>query len=287
MPAERACERAGLRETERHADLRHRPIPVGKQHLGTLDAASDEVAMRRCAERVLEGAGKMEWAQPRDLGERRERHVLREVLLDEFRDPMALPSRKPAAVIIRVELAACLTSIETKKLVGKQDAQGFCILLPPDSRLAAALVPELRCDGPQTGVAEIQARLELGLGKAQLWIEQRAARIDDEISDPREHARTLPAVEAVPAWDEAQAAADVPQGRLRQALDQRLAVVALAALDHDEQMACRACAVFERLAPHDLDGVHLDSGPPGDFASRDIPWCELHRSASNGRRDGA
>src|SRR5689334_4395431 len=149
MPAERACERAGLREAERHADLRHRPIPVGEQHFGALDAASDEVAMRRCAERVLEGAGKMKRTQPRDLGARRERHVLREVLLDELRDPITLPSGKLAAVIIRVGWVACRTSVETKRLVGEQDAQGFCILPLPGSRLAAALVLELRCDGPQ------------------------------------------------------------------------------------------------------------------------------------------
>src|SRR5262249_30263954 len=127
------------------------------------------------------------------------------------------------------------TVVETQQLVREHDAERFGVL-PVTRPGGASLRLELLRRFPQILVEEVQARLELGLGELQLGIEHRPARIDVEVGDARERPRFLPAGNPVPGRNEAQPAAELVQGGLWQALDDRLAVIALSTFAHDEQV---------------------------------------------------
>ena len=73
--------------------------------------------------------------------------------------------------------------------------------------------------------------------------------IDIEIGDTRQHPRYLPSVEAMPGRHEAELAVEFAQGRLWQALDQRLAVMSFGPFVSDQQMSPGLKATFECLAP--------------------------------------
>src|SRR5206468_7082283 len=125
---------------------------------------------------------------------------------------------------------------------------------------------------PQVLVEEEKTRLELDFGKTQLGVDQRPTRIDIEISDPRQHPWLLPAEKPMAGRNEAQFAAEVPQGRRRQTFDQRFPVIARGAFTHDQQVMRRPDSVFERLVPDDLNGVRPDSVPCRDVTTCDVRW---------------
>jgi hypothetical protein len=90
--------------------------------------------------------------------------------------------------------------------------------------------------------------------------------------------RSLPAEIPVAGRNEAQSAAERVQGRLRQAFDHGLAVIALSALAHDEQMTRWPESVFERLTPDHFDRVGLDSIPcrvDAWFHKRNFEGCSF------------
>src|SRR3984957_15021396 len=278
--AERRREGARLREADREPDLRHAPV-AGQQGLGALDAPAGEIAQRRHAEGLLEDAREVERAQLRDLGEARQQDILRQVLLDIFADARPLPGCEPAADIgLRVRRAA----VEPQQLVCQQNAERLAILLLPGRTVGGMRRLELRGDRPQVAVVEVQPRLELGFGETELGVEQGSTRVDVEIGHAREQARLLPAIQAVAARHEAQPAAEFASRRFRQTLDQRLAVVTLAALRHDQEMARGAQLKFVRLAPRHRDGVGRNSVPPRDVALRDIGRRELNWRAGKARQ---
>ena len=93
--------------------------------------------------------------------------------------------------------------------------------------------------------------------------------------------RSLPAEIPVAGRNEAQSAAERVQGRLRQAFDHGLAVIALSALAHDEQMTRWPESVFERLTPDHFDRVGLDSIPCRDVAACNIRWVKLNDGRKN------
>ena len=82
--------------------------------------------------------------------------------------------------------------------------------------------------------------------------------------------RSLPAEIPVAGRNEAQSAAELVQGRLRQAFNHGLAVIALSAFAHDEQMTRWPESVFERLTPDHFDRVGLHSIPCRDVAACNI-----------------
>src|SRR6266481_8497499 len=109
-------------------------------------------------------------------------------------------------------------------------------------------------------------------------IDARSARIDVEISDSRQHPRFLPAEKTVTGGYEAQLAAEFTQRRFRQALKQRLAVVPLLTLAHDEQVTWRLESIFVRLTSDDFHGVGLDS-----TQRPQITTCNVWRGNTNDR----
>src|SRR5258708_38776154 len=103
-------------------------------------------------------------------------------------------------------------------------------------------------------------------------IDARSARIDVEISDARQHPRFLPAEKPVTGGYEAQLAAEITQRRFRQALKQRLAVVPLLALAHDEHVTWRLESTFVRPTSYGFPGVGLGSTHPPQMPTWHVRW---------------
>jgi hypothetical protein len=80
--------------------------------------------------------------------------------------------------------------------------------------------------------------------------------------------------------------AEFVQRRFRQAVNARLAVVPLRQLGHHQQVTPRLEAVFEWLAPGELDGFRLKSIPGCDLTARDVGWSNLNDGARRARRTG-
>src|ERR1700730_299470 len=83
------------------------------------------VAMRRTAEGLLEGGGKMIEAQMAQLCESGQRNILREMLLDEFRHALLLPHWQAATK--RHRRSGC-RSLQADQFVHQYDAQRLRIL---------------------------------------------------------------------------------------------------------------------------------------------------------------
>src|SRR5215831_7674911 len=145
---------------------------------------------------------------------------------------------------------------------------------------------ELERGLPQVVVEEEEPRRELAFGETQLGVDQRSSRIDVEIGDACQLARLVPGGEPVTGGNEAQCPAELLERGARQSLHQRLAVVPLGALAHDQQMARRPEAGLERLTPDDFDGVGPDSIPCRDLTARDIRGGKLYDGPESGRRNG-
>src|SRR5260221_7166569 len=89
-------ERAGLAEPDIERDLGHRARRHRQQRLRLFDASVGVIAVRRDAEGLLEGAGKMERAQASEVGQGGERYRLREGLVDVLSDDPSLPAGEAA-----------------------------------------------------------------------------------------------------------------------------------------------------------------------------------------------
>ena len=233
--AERRRKGAGLAKAQIDPDLRHRHRGIGQQRLGLLDAQAAHVAVRRQAEGLLERPHEMKGAQPHDVGQRGQRNVVREVLLDVLRNLLLLPAGEPASNVLPFGSGAV---VETQQLVHHHDAERLGILALIDTRILGLRL-ELGGCLPQVLVEEEQTRLELPFGKTQLGVDQWAAWIDVEVGDARQHPRLLPAEKPVAGGNEAQLPAEIVQGRRRQTFDQCLAVIPLRAFGHDQQMMGR------------------------------------------------
>src|SRR5712691_6102331 len=158
--------------------------------------------------------------------------------------------------------------------MGQHDAESFRIALLRPARVLC-LCLELECRFPHGLVEKIEARLELGFGKMQLRIQQWAARIEVEKGNTVERPRRLPAAELVPAWDQAQLAAERVQHRRRRAVDERLAFNPLRPFGHDYQVTRRLVAEFEPLTPRELDRLRPDPIPFGELTTCDVGRSHL------------
>jgi hypothetical protein len=80
----------------------------------------------------------------------------------------------------------------------------------------------------------------------QFLIEQGAGGIDVKMNDPRKYARRLMLGKSMAGRHKAQSPGQFAQPRFRQTLDEGLAIGALAALVHDQQMEGRRRSHFKR-----------------------------------------
>src|SRR5580704_4224682 len=90
-----------------------------------------------------------------------------------------------------------------------------------------------------------------------------------EMNDARKYPGGLPLGKTMAGRNEAQSPGQFAQPRGRQTLDESLAIDALAALVHDQQMERRCRRDFEWQAVRDLEGLRIDAGP-GRCTSEDV-----------------
>src|SRR6516164_5236662 len=221
-------------------------------------------------------------AQSCDVSQCRQRDIVRKMFLDVLRHFLLLPAGQAAA---NRPLGEAGTVVETQKLVHEHDAQRLYVLLLPRAWIDR-LRFELERGLPQVVVEEEEPWRELAFGETQRGVDQRSAWIDVEIGDACQLARLVPGGEPVTGGNEAQCPAELLERGARQSLHQRLAVVPLGALAHDQQMARCPEAGLERLTPDDFDGVGPDSIPCRDLTARDIRGGKLYDGPENGRRNG-
>jgi hypothetical protein len=88
-------ERARLAEPDVECDFRHRQLALRQQVLGPLNTAVGQIAVRRDAERLLERAAKMVWAELDQPGQERQRDSVGKMLLDILRQLLSLPPGEP------------------------------------------------------------------------------------------------------------------------------------------------------------------------------------------------
>src|SRR5258707_6896867 len=228
------------------------------------------ISVRRQAEGMLERPGEMVGTEPRQLGEGRERDVVRETLLDIGRHALLLPRRKASPTDGPAESGI---TADASQLVRQHDAERFGVLRV--HRVWVDLRLELERNLPEIAIVKEQARLELDLAEPQLGIGERPARIDVEIGCTRQRARLLPSAKVIPGRYEGQFLREIAQGRPGQAFNKGLTVVALRELCSNEQMAASLESIFERRVPHDLDRFDLHSRPsrgmaPDNFRRRKV-----------------
>src|SRR5262249_39615522 len=84
-------------ETDVKSDFRHRQFALRQQALGAFDAPAGKISMWRHADGLLKGAGKMERAELRQLGQRGQGDVLGEVFVDVLHQLLLLPVGEPTA----------------------------------------------------------------------------------------------------------------------------------------------------------------------------------------------
>src|SRR6266404_1735538 len=189
------------------------------------------ISVRRQAEGMLERPGEMVGTEPRQLGEGRERDVVRETLLDIGRHALLLPRRKASPTDGPAESGI---TADASQLVRQHDAERFGVLRVHRVRVDLRL--ELERDLPEIAIVKEQARLELDLAEPQLGIGERPARIDVEIGCTRQRARLLPSAKVIPGRYEGQFLREIAQGRPGQAFNKGLTVVALRELCSNEQV---------------------------------------------------
>ncbi len=220
------------------------------------------ISVRRQAEGMLERPGEMVGTEPRQLGEGRERDVVRETLLDIGRHALLLPRRKASPTDGPAESGI---TADASQLVRQHDAERFGVLRVHRVRVDLRL--ELERDLPEIAIVKEQARLELDLAEPQLGIGERPARIDVEIGCTRQRARFLPSAKVIPGRNEGQLLREIAQGRPGQAFNKGLTVVALRELCSDEQMAGSPESILERRAPRDLNRFYIQARPGLGMAS--------------------
>src|SRR4029077_8455462 len=145
---------ARLAEANRQSDLGHRRSRPGEQRLGAIDAPAGVVAVRRYAERLLEGPAEMVGAQAYELGKVRQRYRIGQVIFDVGGDDALLPTGKTAA---HGALARRAGAVKAHQLMGKHAAEGL------DVAAVVRLRPfdqpnKLLCRGEHMRILEEEAR---------------------------------------------------------------------------------------------------------------------------------
>src|SRR6516164_11353248 len=112
------------------------------------------------------------------LGQGRQGDVLGKVFVDELRQVLLLPFRKPAANVRHRRQAAF---VHAHEFASQNDAKRFGIGGLPLIR-TPHLRPELGSGLPESAVEKQQARAKLDFGKAKVGLQQRAAWVDVEMS---------------------------------------------------------------------------------------------------------
>src|SRR5712672_1521589 len=234
------------------------------------------VSVRRDAEGALERAAEMVRAKPCQLGHRRERDVIGNMLLDIVRHTLLLPVREAATAD---GPAVCSVAVDPYELVRQHDTERFGVLARHRARVFDQRL-ELESGLPECAIVKEQARLELDLAEPQCRIGERSARIDIEIGRMRQRARPLRTLKIMPRGNEGQLVGEIAQGRPRQAFNKSLTVVALRELCRNEQMAGSPESIFEWLVPHDLDRLHNQARPCRGMASDDLGGRVVDNRAS-------
>src|ERR1700752_4002581 len=156
------------------------------------------ISVRRHAEGTLERAGEMIWTEPHQLGQRRERNIVGDMLLDIGGHPLLLPARKAATTDRLVEL--CVT-VDSNELMRQHDAERFGVLPMHGVRVLDHRL-ELESGLPEIAIVKEQARLEIDLLKPQRGIGERPARVEVEVGCRRQYAGSLPSAEVLPGGNE-------------------------------------------------------------------------------------
>ena len=156
------------------------------------------ISVRRQAERTLERAGEMIWTEPRQLGQRRERNIVGDMLLDIGNHPLLLPGSKAATTDRLLEFRV---TVDANQLMRQHNAERFGVLPMHRVRVLDHRL-ELKSGLPETAIVKEQARLEFDLLKPQRGIGERPARIIVEIGRARQRARSLPSAEVMPGRNE-------------------------------------------------------------------------------------
>src|SRR5262249_18667900 len=215
------------------------------------------------------------------LGERRQRDFFGKTLVDILGQLLLLPLGKAAA---NRRCGRQNALVHAHELVRECDAERFDIGI-----LASIRMRYLRLefgDGvPEIAVEKEQPWAKLNVAKAKIGLQQRAARVDVEVSAARQGTRLLPAKEPASRGNEGHLAAPWAEVRPRQPVDERLAVVAIDAFGCDQQVTRRGEFVAERLMPNHLGGLDLYGAP------RRAPTLQGRRRGKRndrmvGRRDG-
>jgi hypothetical protein len=102
--------------------MRHRKCRLRQKRLGALDTLVRVIAVRRDAERLLEGPAEVKGAQVRELGQLGKRHRLAKVLLDIGGHDTLLPGSEPAS---DGSLAFCAALVNAHELVRQHSAECF------------------------------------------------------------------------------------------------------------------------------------------------------------------
>src|ERR1700676_25131 len=184
-------------------------LTIRQELLGPLNSAMRVISVRRHFEGTLKRPREMVRAQPRQLGQGRERDVVGDMRFDVVGHPLLLPTRK-ATVIDRP--VRCRIAVDTNQLMRQQDTEGFGVL-PMRRPRVLDLRLELESGLPEIAIIEEQPRLEFDLAKPQVGIGKRPARINVEIGYARQRARPLRPLKDMPGRNEGQLLREIAQGR--------------------------------------------------------------------------
>src|SRR4029077_1677823 len=120
--------------------------------------------------------------EPRQLGQRGERDIFGDMLLDVGGHPLLLPGRKAATTDRLVEFRV---TVDANELMRQRDAERFGVL---PMHLVCVLDHRLELESglPEITIVKEQARLEFDLLKPQRGIGERAPRIDVKNASARQ-----------------------------------------------------------------------------------------------------
>src|SRR5260370_7761164 len=139
-------------------------------------------------------------AQPRQLGEGRERDVIGNTFLDIRRHSLLLPTRKAATTDRPSESSAI---VDANEFVRQHDAECFGVL-PVHRARVLDLRLKLENGLPETAIVKEQARLEFDLAEPQRGIDDRPPPPAVETHCPPQRSRFLPTPTTIPSNYQAQ-----------------------------------------------------------------------------------
>src|SRR5438270_594281 len=108
---------------------------------------------------MLERAAEMVRAQPRQIGKRRERNVIGDMLLDIGGQSLLLPARKAATADRSAE---CGVTVDANELMPQHNAERFGVLPGHRARVLDQRL-QLESSLPEITIVKEQSRLELDL----------------------------------------------------------------------------------------------------------------------------